>query len=260
LDEIIKGTGLFTTPTVNSRSWRDWNRYAKTSQSQRGYLGMREFAANDVIVDMCTNQLPSVAEAPPRYPSPGSYSNQPIYNKIPPADKSYLEFNNSIQMDKEIPAVRQSPSQYPYSGQSALSGAIGIVTGGGFQGSVIPPLAPSPPNASNGTTFEPQEKKAADDTIQITGGANCTVTMSGYCERAGYEVPRPRIVQIGDLTVASGRVVETNVVFKQAVKGVYFGVPVCQAAWSITYMLTNTPSFLNTPNNVEDFPTNQWIG
>jgi hypothetical protein len=255
LEEIIQGSGVFSTPGINSNSWTSWNASVKTSQGPRGFIGMRDFASNDIIVDMCTNYIPVSPPAPPVPPYRRDRRPARLKNETPPPDKSYQNFNNAIEIKKDMPAARQSPTQYPY------SGSLGSSTGsGGSTGSIVPPLVPSPPNAVNGTTFEPQEGKAIDDTIQQSGGANCTVTMSGYCERVGYEVPRPRVVQIGDLTVASGKVVETSVAFKQAVKAVYFGVPVVQAAWSITYMLTNTPSFLLTPHNVEDFATNQWIG
>ncbi len=254
IDEIIQASGVFVAPSINSASWESWSQSVKSANGQRGYIGMRDFAANDIIVDMCTQQVPTVAQGPT--PSVYRRDSRPVIykNERPPPEKSYSAFTNAITIHKSMPAVRQSPSQYPY------AGALGSGTGGSFQGSIVPPLVASPPNASNGTTFESQERKTYDDTIQLSGGANCTVTMEGYCERAGYEVPRPRIIQIGDLTVASGRVVETNVIFKQAVKCVYFGVPVIQAAWSITYMLTNTPSYLQTPHNIEDFGASQWIG
>lgn len=249
IDELIQGTGLFVTPTINAASWGDWSASIRAANGQRGFIGMRDFAQNDVIVDMCTTQVPTVAQsdAPAGYRRdrrPVAYKNEP-----PPPERSYLDLQNGIIVEKKMPAVRQSPQQYPY--QSALSAAIGSATGGAAQGTIVPPVISTTPQQSAGMQFSPAEKKQYDDTIQLSGGGNTTITMIGWAERAGYEVPRPSLNQFGGLSISAGHIVETDVKFSQQVKAVYFGLPVYQAAWYITYMLSNTPINAPTPNSAE---------
>lgn len=249
IDEILQGTGLFTTPAPSSPTWKQWNVSTAVAHSARGYAQMRDVAGNDALIDLCT-QFAGGRAPEPNKPSPTDYP-QPlkIKNETPPKEKSYSDFQNAIYTHKEMPAVRQSAAQQPYT-----TGGGGNLSAGGSGSSLTDNTSTNP--ADEGLSFPPTQKKQYDDTIQLGGGANTSVMMVGFAERAGYEIQRPKLLAIGDLTAAAGQIVETDVKFMSKQKGIYFGVPVYQAAWAITYMLTNTPSTVKTPNNVAQSPTN----
>lgn len=246
LDELIQGSGIFTTPTINSRNWAAWNESVKRSQSQRGYLNARDFAANDILVDMCTFETPPISSGQPELTYRRDRRPLKPKNELPPRASSYKGFGNAIILEKDMPAVRQSPSQYPYTSGGGLSTESGGSSGSG----TTSPGSQSTNPIDVGFQFTPNERKQYDDTIQLSGGGKTTVSMIGWAERVGYEVPRPSLQKYGGLTVEAGQIVETNVKFSQQCSEVVYGVPVYQATWMITYMLTNTPSNGPTPNYI----------
>lgn len=243
LDEIIFGTGLFT-PVPGSANWAIWQGSVAALYNDRGRAGLTNLPADDVIIDMCTQSPPPQrGTTQDTRPQNSLRPRSKLVNEKPPPEKSYLDYRMSIEINRQLPVIRQSTSQYPYTG-----GTGGTGSGGGLP-TLSGSLAQESTNiySTAGFTLSPTQKGQYDDTFQISGAGRHMITLTGNAMRGGYEIPQPKLLAVGDQSIANGKMVEVAVRFAQEQEGVYFGLEVYQAAWEITYVLANAPNKVETP-------------
>lgn len=203
-------------------TWQLWRFSLAKAFDHRGNAGLTLVPQNDTIIDLCGagQSIPWNAENQQQRNEQGP-TYQPLVNQCPPAGRSWLAYSNSFVSNRERPVVRQSVMQTP----DTESGQYD-------------------PNDASG--FQYPAKAGTDDTIQQGGRSRYYVTMVGHAHRVCYEVPRPRLQQIGGQTAT-----EVQCVFSQEQGPNMLNLKTYKAFWAITYALPNSPGRLPPPINVE---------
>lgn len=214
---------------VSNVNWSQWRTSLAKAFSNRGLADLRMPPQLDVIVDLCTaGKTPFIANTYQQTPQTRIASSV-FKNERPDPRRSYLKHRVIFVINNYTPTVRQSPMQPPDQD-----------SGNGDPFSVEPLRFPTRGNSQS-------QESAAPDTIQQSGPGQYSLTMIGTAERAGYQIPRPRIVSVGgQVPVEAGN---STYVCEQL--GTCLGVPVYRASWSLTYLLASAPTEVNPPVKLE---------
>lgn len=206
----------FGTP-LGLNTWEQWGSSVEAIQSHRGLANLEHDPKQDQIIDMCsvaflpeqTSDSARVVYAPP------ARAGQPIANKKPASNKSYVRFDTWITFDEEVPSTVQvsvAPDDLAMEGND---------------------FDPSKPEATLGDTI------AGNQVVRFveTQSGKIEIVWKGYAERIGYPIPRPDKLEIGGLTLRRvGRAV-----FQQQIVGIVLGQPLYRAAWNQRYVVTKRP-------------------
>lgn len=203
-------------------TWDVWRTSIAAATSQYGLAGLLLQPYDDVIVDLCMNTAPD--QAIPAVPAKkrAEVGTVVVKNETPPSRLSWLRYANMLAPSRTMPVSRQAMMQFPEVEQGSTN-----------QNDTVP------------FSFNPSSQ-VRPDLIQKSGAGRYSVWLIGGAQRAGYRIPRPRIVSIG------GQVpVEGKVMFIQRDLGKHFGVNIYEAHWAIEYILPSAPAEVPTLDNLE---------
>lgn len=211
-------------------SWSLWRASLSHVFDNRGLAGLAVPAANDVIVDLggAGSTIPWNGTLQQPTQSVGIVSGV-FKNEKPKPEQSYLKFTTTFKSFADTPTVRQAPIQ----SKEQDGGSGNMLDQGPLQ------FPPRQGGSSGSTPLVP-------DTIQSSGPSRHSFSMSGYAIRAGYPIPRPRVINVGGQTP-----VERSAEYHCEDMGSSFGVPVYGAAWDVFYELPAPPSTVNPPTKLE---------
>lgn len=214
---------------IKGTDWRLWKTSLQNVQNDRGLARLAVPAQGDAIVDLCgSNTIPW--QGVPIGPGPTSRNTRPVLrNEQPPPDQSFLEHKMRLQISRNTAVSRQSPLQAPSADSTPPN-------------QQRPQGMSFPPPANNSSSSTPTES-----TIQQSGLPQYSARLTGGAMRAGYEVPQPRLVQVGSQTP-----VESAATFIMEQVGVVMGVPVYRALWDIWYEMAFPPGNISPPANLEN--------
>jgi hypothetical protein len=212
LGDMLNASGLWT-PLNN-----DWTRWKKTLSAdtfdQRGHAGLAQQAASDAIVDLCGSAdllTPDSQRDDKNQPK----IKTPFKNEKPKKEKSWLYYENNINVIQHNKAVVQSTMQQA-------------------------------PSQSGADDFYPRGENA--DVVQVRGAPSYTYTMIGRASRAGYPVPKPSLISIGGVPAQASGYGE----FESNQVANVFGVSVYHAWWSLSYVVPNPAGLLPIPDQIQD--------
>lgn len=220
LGDLVTNAGLFVDPGTSWASWKSTT--ADLVQTDRGLAGLTLQVGEDAIFDPCVSSVPSFNTKTPNPISRGVENRYVFTNVAPPVDKSWIEYLAYLDVVRESPLVRQSASQTSTYEDSASADM----------------------NRSEGLSFNLQSNNLAVDVLQAGGQPVFYAHFFGQARRAGYKIPRPRLLTIGGVTATEKK---GNFLCKQA--GNQLGVPVYEAAWDILYYLPQSPGQVELPQN-----------
>ena len=212
LGDLVTSTGLWSPLGTD---WRLWAMSMRNVLGNRGTSGLQHVPANDAIVDMCGGQ--GTLNYNPQQQAPLPNGNGPallgMRNLMPAPQTSWMDYQSTIEVERDRPVARQAVLQTP--DQPVLAGAANLQ---------------SIRDLDFGTRF------GTDDVIQESGRSQYTARLKGYATRAGYPVPKPALIQIGNQPAT-----ESHARVRQQEIGNFAGVPVFGAMWDIEYVLPNSP-------------------
>ncbi len=234
IKDFIGDSGLWRAIGTNSELW-----VASLQNSMfnnRGNARLRNVPGDDIVISLCesaglgvfpNNQqefLNVLTRAPGKsVPSPG------LRNERPTKKDSYIEYESYIVPSRKYPAVRQS----------IIQGLENVDPSWLLK----PALDPIPADAFE---FE-KTSKVTPDVIQVGGAGRYSVRLLGRAVRAGYPIPRPSILKVGDRDV-----IEVRSEFPSRVMGNWFGIPVYEGFWDIEYMVTQSPGRVLSLSNAAE--------
>lgn len=210
LSTILQSTGLWTPIGTD---WTTWRLSMKESHSPLGHSGQKALASNDAIIDLCGGNttipwaLPNVSLNQPQ----GRVSTQRVRNQKPSPANSFLGYDSKIETRRRRPVSRQSTLQVPDTDPSQFN-----------------PIEP------RGIVYP--QATGTPDVIQQGGQSRYEATLKGAAIRAGYEIPRPKLLTVGTATAT-----EVDGMFSQSLIANWLGVPIYAAKWSINYDLNQSP-------------------
>jgi hypothetical protein len=210
-------------------NWQLWRNSLSHVFDNRGLAGLAVPAANDVIIDLCNTGLTIPWNGTIKPPTQAVYIQPGLFkNERPPADRSYLEYKTGFAIENERPVTRQAPQQASEGDQGS--------------GNMYDTSAIQFPARQTGSSLS-----LSPDTLQSGGPGQYSLTFYGSAKRAGYQIPRPRVVSVGGQTP-----VEKTAKYICEHMGSCFGVPVFRAIWSILYLLPSSPSSVDPPIKIEN--------
>lgn len=225
IEHIVYLTGLWE--PLRDYKWRDWRESMKIEQSVRGTQGMFHNASADVIIDLCGG-VPTASLVADREPPAVRAPRAPVLtNEKPKPEYSYLKYQAAVVPSRYRPVIRQSTLQSPESPSSGASMRFDPRSGGVTA-------------AQGGFDYGPQATTA--DVLQERGGGRYEIRLVGEAVRAGYEIPRPELVQVQGYAVSekASQFAMTNV-------GNFFGIPVFKAKWDVLYLVGKSPGPMSGP-------------
>ena len=244
LDELEAEEDIFGRPCSFSASWRvlgclhdflgdsgiwqplgtDWGRWS--TSLNLNYFGTANLhAAPDVIVDLCASADAQVLLSSPLLERHGGMPSGSYVNPMPTPSQSYLDYQMSVVVDRELPTSRQAVMQSPETD---------------YAGGQIS-------NMADQTTQEYPRREGTDDLIQVGGRPRYSFRLVGQARRVGYPVPRPTVSKIGEADP-----IERQSTFVQRPESNMLGVPVYQAAWNISYDSAYSPGKVSQSPNLEN--------
>jgi hypothetical protein len=204
-----------------SDDWISWSQGLVGIQDHYGIANLRHQANQDQIVDLCTiaflQQTTPVNFVP--YTPPSGYL--PLTTPYPPPDRSYLKFDSGLNAIEKSNAT----SQTTIGGDDLQEQEFSASDPGGR-------LGLRAPSGSGGVNAVERfvEPIAADIEFE----------WSGYAERAGYLIPRPRKLTVNGVTLVRKGISE----FKQKLIAVSSNVPIYGASWVMRFGAITTPEEL----------------
>ncbi len=225
LSRLVRDVGLWTPFGL---SWDVWiDSVSDSVFDQRGHAQLRDVPGDDRETTLCNTATPITPNnlQQLRGISPGDV---PFRNATPDPDKSWLYSDTAIIPLRKRPVTQQSYLQSP---DDPKIGSYDS-EGNAYSGSV---------------DFGPDLGTA--ETLQVGGRAVHAARFLGHAQRAGHEIPEPRLETIG-----TQKPEEINNVFMQREVGNFFGVPVYEARWAIDYMLPGSPGRIRVPRRQDRPP------
>jgi hypothetical protein len=251
LPDMLRLSGLWT--PIEGTSWATYHRSVEGSVRPRGHSGIRVLAADDTIVDLCTQ------------------TKNPIYKEPSKAKALLLREPGAKAIFRRGSSSEDSPKQQ--GGQRQGDIATGGVDdlGGPFldyqcaiehdqdmHTILHKPLAgsvqerQSHPNAVGGASQIARAKiqgpktqgSETSDIIQRRQRPTSTVILSGHAVRVDHRVPTPELLSLNGKAV-----VESHRWEKETSPGMIGGRVVFAKGWRIEYMVTETPASLPVPAN-----------
>lgn len=231
IQDFLLDSGMFRPLGTN---WERWATSLQTSAfSPYGHAGLRDVAANDVIVSLCEstdtiypNNLAYVA------PEGQGMVLGTVTNEKPDRKASFLSYENVIMPTAEHSVTQQRVIQTPG-------------TDSNYWGSenTIPPEFFS--------TDTPSAERS-QDVLHEGAVPSWLVRMAGKAQRAGYPIPRIKLESVGTQTLKNGKLKTIAQRFLQRSLGNLFGVPVYEGAWVVDYALAEPPGQISVPTKLDE--------
>jgi hypothetical protein len=220
---LSKISNLLQDSTLWTPLGTDWTLWQVSMQNcfrNRGHAGLAHLAANDAIVDLCGGQGTIAWNAQQnlvntQLPQPQTT----LKNQQPAPDQSWLKYRSQIVTGRDRPVIRQAVLQTPDNVSLSTS-----------------------PNDTGGLDFG--QSGGTDDVLQQSGRSRLYASLVGSAMRAGYPIPKPSVTAIGSQTP-----VEASAKFVQQIISNSLGIPIYGAAWTINYLLPNSPGTVKPPAN-----------
>lgn len=209
LSGLIEGSGLFT--DVQSTNIRTYQQSMELAWSNRGLANLQHDPTSDKMVDQCaSNQQITIKDRIAPYFLSGSTGA--IYLVCPPANKSYLLFENLIDFVGKSDNI--NIQQMPLAPQSSSQ------TTETFNGS-------SEVQIGNGVRTRRQDVQTQGD-----GQPRVQVAVRGRCYRVGFQPEIPKLIKVLGQTAGfvSGKSKQT---ITQV--GFYGDCPIYAASWYNVY-------------------------
>ncbi len=224
LRQLLADSGLWTPLGLNT--WGQWAYSISNITGQRGYANLQNLASNDSIVDPCgsSERIPWDAEATP--PLRASDSRLLLRNETPALDKSWLDYQCRLEIERERAVVRHAVLQIPEADDPTW-------------------------NQNSGSQVTYPVTSGTDDIVQRSGRARYYARLVGFARRAGHPIPKPAITTVGTASAT-----ESGGDFKTWLEGNGLGVPIYAAEWDIMYTLDGPPGDVLPITNVAQGVTN----
>lgn len=221
LRSLLTASGLWT--AVTDTSWTQYRTSVANTTTTRGYANLSHPATADAIIDVCLGvQFASLQDTQGVRPGEQSTNTQrKLQNETPDAEKSWLEYDANVTIDRERPVVRQSILQAPDAADANFN-----------------------PQDTGGLQY--QAASGYDDILQESGRSRYTARLTGHAKRAGYPIPKPALTSVGAATTT-----ETGGRFMCKIAGNWLGVPLYVAAWDIEYGLDKSPGTVEPMANIQ---------
>jgi len=205
---------------LSLNTWQQWKTSVAGLQSHRGQAKLKPNHMEEQIIDMCSDVImPSSTgfAAPPFTPT-----NRPprIGNEKPSPEKSYIRFDTWVEMSEEIGTTSQV--------------TVGLddldISSNEFN-----------PSKTEATLGNLETASKIERFVESQPG-NIEITVKGYAERVGYEIPKIDTLKIG--TTVLTRKGPSR--FVQRCLGNALGQFVFGAAWNLKYVVSKRPTKLIT--------------
>jgi hypothetical protein len=223
LKDFMQRTGLWQPLGTN---WQQWATSVSPMFNNRGNAGLAASASHDAIISLC---LPGSTggvniDSPLRTERDVANSLPSLQNLRPPAARSWLAYENIIQLFADRPTVRQSPIQSP-ADQLEEQTALG----------------------TSDFSYPEQSSGVKEDIIQEGGQPTYSAWLIGHAARVGYKIVQPRLKKIGKAAVR-----EVKNIFTEGSIANMFGQPVFGASWKIGYILAGSPGKVPPEDNLKE--------
>lgn len=220
VEKFFTSSGLFT----SIADWAQWEQHRQSLlpiQSKGGIAGLGWGTLRD-IKDLCTDTpaLPIVAPYYVSQPPPSNYYR--LCNEKPLPNRSYVRFEAAITSIEDNPSTEQ------------------ISIGGDDMKPID--FDPSDVTPKNGDT---DQAKNIERFIE-DAPAGLKFNWTGYCERLGYDIPKPGRLKFGDVTLIR----HGKQHFRKKFLGTFFCQPLYAAAWNMTFVVDRRPR--ETPTKESD--------
>lgn len=213
----VLSTGIWKPVGTN---WNLWRTSMANIQGIRGHAKLALLPGNDAIVDICGGQATMLNSPQSSQPPPPDTQKPWFKNKVPPPDKSYLQYDLAIIAESDRGNVVQRTMQEP--DQSLFN------------------------DNADKTTNQYGAEGGTNDVLQKSGRASWRVSLLLNALRAGHQIPRPLLQQAGAQPAT-----EMDSQFMQKQEANWFGVPIFRSVGYVTYTLPNAPGTLPVPGNPE---------
>ena len=213
--------------------WRplgtDWQRWATSVGpvfDSRGNAKLAAVSSDDAIISLCSGTEGGVfVNSPHDLERISSNSLASLQNDRPPPKRSWLAYQNVLQVFEDSPGVRQSIIQSPNA-----------------------PPPKQDPNDTDGVEYEtPSASEVTDDIYQQSGQPRYSGWLTGFAKRVGYPVTMPRITKIGGRDAQ-----QVKSFFTQGSTTNMFGQVVFGGVWKLGYILLGSPGKPKSPDNVKE--------
>jgi hypothetical protein len=218
LKQFLADSGLWTPLSTNT--WEQWAFSIANITDQRGYANLQHVPTNDAIVDPCgsTPSIPwDVTSPKPLYPQD---TRLLLKNETPTVDKSWLDYQCVLMIERERAVVRHAILQTPEEDDPKW-------------------------NQNSGEQVNYPATAGDPDIAQRSGQARYYARLVGLARRAGYPIPKPAITAVGLATAT-----ESGGDFKTWLESNALGVSVYAAEWDIMYTLDKPPGNVLPITNV----------
>lgn len=250
LASIVEVSGLWM--PINDFSHPAWNNSVNGRfgpHDSRGWAGMYYDIRQDAIIDLCTEggssgSAPPRVVAPPQGNPPGrkvitpppdaTGPNPPTLDTIdltippPPPPSTWLRYETRIEEKKDYNIVEHVPLDAMVSMSRPRINAFSDV------------------DAVRGDTSQqkPPVSSNTDSIIQRLAKPTVRISLIGYGERIGYDVPIPRL-----LTYAGQEVELVREMTNSGFSGSVNGIPVVLRVWNCEYVIARPPQASPLPTN-----------
>lgn len=217
LAELFNATGIGSDLRVGTGlDWSLWSQSIAHLQSHRGFAEQSHNPEQDTIIDLCVDEAEPTPPATTKLPLHLGSVYTRFCNERPPADRSYIRFESTLETYDELPTAVQVTL-----GKDDLE---------------LEQFDPSNPLPNLG------ESSVEEITRFVESAAGSVdFVWKGYAERVGFPIPRPDKLTVGDIELVrkgSGR-------FRQKFLGVHLCQKVYAAAWNQVYTVTERPERLD---------------
>lgn len=199
--------------------WRWWTHsMGPTMMAQYGWHGAHHSTSMDAIIDLCVSDTVKTREPGQQYTSGRKNYKMSLRNDMPKPKDSYIMYENEVIPRQQSPVTKTSVLQEPP--KKEKKGAIpddGYIDKDGF-------------------IIHPDNPYTWRDVIETDGGPSTSVRLKGRAIRAGYEVPKPKMIEIGGEPTH-----EVDAIYVMKPVANWLGVPIFAAEWDIEYLLEKPP-------------------
>lgn len=207
--------------------WTAWLASVTQIYTQRGNDGLMHNPSEDAIVDLCGGEgSNSQSQNTPINENPPVKKPYLVKNNLPDSKQSYLNYMANLKVARSYPYIRHQILQEP-SRLTEYEASIG--------------------NMRNKTVTDYLASNGTPDVIQQRGQPAYEVTFTGSAVRAGYPIPRPALVTVGNQAA-----VEKEGEFHNAIVANAMGVSVYAAAWNIKYLMADLSGIITPPSKVDE--------
>jgi|GEM_PF-2170991 len=256
LSVILNSGGLWR--PVPDSDWDLWSTSIKANIGPRGVAGLKSYyPGEEQIVDLCARipqDKPTKSQNPnPNRPARGTRkpggrfvpSNLPSVFPPAPVDPfapkpgaSWLGYNAMIRFETDsgtVAAVTLPDSPLVTDDTLPTFNAMAVLPDATTSPSLVGADGHVTPSRGDpGGAFSQQR------TVPMT-----FIFLEGWAIRAGYEIPPPELVSVGDVDLIPANRLDCGEGFQQSIigqGGVYGSIPIYAASWRYRYLLPKLPS------------------